>query len=128
MRMKRLVFAALLAIVSAGAVIGTTNRPAAQAPQTSSSAESSGVRVYTPQGYYVKAKNSNDYACEYSYTYEVIGYNGKGEVVSTTEESTTGSTLEAKEERTLFTAPSDPKRETAYIVKITGVSDVKKIG
>lgn len=128
MLMKRLAIAALITMVSAGAVIGTTARPAAQAPQTASSALLDGVRVYSSQGFYVKAKNSNPHACEYSYTYEVIGYNGKGEVVSTTEESTVGAVLEAEEERTLFTAPSDPRRETAYIVKITGVSDVKKIG
>ena len=109
-------------------LIISTAGAAPQVPRPSSSAEAGGIKVSTAQGYFVKAKNSNDYACEYSFTYDVVGYNARGDVVSTSEESRTGAVLEAGEQRDLFTAPSDPKRETTYVVKIKGVSNVRKLG
>jgi hypothetical protein len=97
-----------------------------------SSAECDHVKVYSPQGYYVKARNYNDFACYYSFTYIVTGYNNKGDIVSKTEEKIKDLTLEAKEgtepkEGTeLFTAPVDPQKNITYWITITEVWGVRK--
>lgn len=98
-----------------------------QAQSQASSAESAGVKVYSSQGYFVKAKNSNDYACYYSFTYTVKGYDEDGKNVSTEEETVTDSTLDKNEARELFTAPTDPDKKITYWITITGISGVRKI-
>jgi hypothetical protein len=96
-------------------------------PSQPSSAESGGVKVYSQQGYYVNAKNSNDYACYYSFTYITKGYNNKGDIVSENTESIKDLTIEANEQRTLFTAPVDPQKNITYWITITEVWGVRKI-
>ncbi len=95
-------------------------------PNQPSSASSGGVRVYSSNGYFVKASNSNDYAVYYSYTYVVKKYDKSNACVSEEETSETDKVLQANESRELFTAPVDPKREFTYWVKVTSVTDVKK--
>lgn len=97
-----------------------------QAQSHSSSAESGGVKVYSSQGYYVKAINSNDYACYYSFKYTVTGYDNSGNIVTRIENTDEDLWLDKGEERSLFTAPTDPEKKITYWITITEVYNVKK--
>jgi hypothetical protein len=120
-----------LILIISGVLILASVCVLSQAQSTSqsqpSSAESDGVKVYSQQGYYVNSKNSNDYACYYSFTYITKGYNSAGDIVSENEESIKDLTIGAKEQRALFTAPTDPQKKTTYWITITKVWGVKKI-
>jgi len=113
---------------AAGFVAGVSRWALSQTQSQPSSAQRDGVKVYSSQGYYVKSKNFNNGARYYSFTYIVTGYNDRGDVVSKTEETMKNLLLQANEERTLFTAPADPKKETTYWITITDVSGVRDPG
>jgi len=84
-----------------------------------SSDELNGVKVYTLEGWIVKAINNNSYNCKYSFSYDTEGTNSSGEVVSTTSDTFGPSTINANEEKQLFTAPQDPNKKITY--KITNI-------
>jgi len=124
--MKKSLFTLLMLMIVVSPVAFGKQPDSAQSQP--SSAQRDGVKVYSSQGYYVKAKNYNDGARYYSFTYVVTGYDSKGAVVSKTEETMKDLFLEGEEERNLFTAPTDPKKEIAYWVTITDVSGVRGTG
>lgn len=80
-------------------------------------AEFDGVEVYTPEGWKIKAKNNTGKYCIYTFSFVTEGTNQLGEVVSSTEETIGPANLQPNEERDLFTAPQDPKKEITYIFK-----------
>jgi len=116
---KRMMGLAVLALAAAGVLLFAQAKP--------SEAQSDGVKVYTQQGYYIKAKNSNNYAVKYSFSYTQTGYNDKGEVVSKEEMQDRNRTLLAGEERQLFTAPTNPQKRISYLITIDRVFDVTPI-
>ena len=89
-------------------------------PQTESSAELNRIKVYTTNGYYVNAQNSNTSEYKFSFKYILSGYRGDS-LVSTSNESYENATISASETRSLFTAPASNTREIAYWITITEV-------
>lgn len=89
-------------------------------PQTESSAELNGVKVYTQNGYYVNVKNSNATEFKFSFRYVVSGYKNDS-LISTSNETYENATVGANETRSLFTAPASNNREIAYWITITEV-------
>jgi len=89
-----------------------------------SSDELSGVKVYTMEGWIVKAKNNTKDDVRYSFTYTTEGTDRSGNVVSSINETYENGVLNSEEERSLFTAPQDPKKEITY--KITNIK-IKKV-
>lgn len=122
--MKALTFlvCGILTLTSAGALSQAQSDPQSQP----SSAQSYGVKVYSSQGYYVKAKNFNSYTCYYSFTYVIKGYDNKGDLVSETEETKEDLKLEANEASELFTTPTDQEKKITYWITITKVWGVRK--
>lgn len=83
-----------------------------------SSDELNGVKVYTLEGWIVKAINNNSYNCKYSFSYDTEGTNSSGEVVSNTSDTFGPSAINANEEKQLFTAPQDPYKKITYKLQI----------
>jgi len=76
--------------------------------------ELNGVKVYTMEGWIIKAKNNTGVQHKYSFTYVTEGKNSNGDVVSTTTDNFGPATIDANEERQLFTAPQDPNKKITY--------------
>ncbi len=84
-----------------------------------SETELNGVKVYTREGWIVKSKNTTGVLHRYSFSYVTEGTDREGKVVSSTDETFGPATIEANEERHLFTAPQDRNRKITY--KITNL-------
>lgn len=105
-------------------------------PMTASSITNGPITVYTDNGYYVKAKNSDVATYVFSFRYETTGYTvstaawSKYPVytpVSTITEEYNNVTINGNEERNLFTAPVDPNKQKEYYIKITEIYKVEKV-
>lgn len=92
-----------------------------------SSDELNGVRVYTMEGWIVKAKNSKKDKVQYSFTYTMEGADRSGTVVEKFDESFENGILMSEEERSLFTAPQDQKKEITYRIKNIKIKKVEVI-
>jgi len=92
-----------------------------------SSDELNGVRVYTMEGWIVKAKNSKKDKVQYSFTYTMEGADRSGNVVEKIDESFENGILMSEEERSLFTAPQDKKNEITYKIKKIKIRKVEVI-
>lgn len=92
-----------------------------------SSDELNGVRVYTMEGWIVKAKNSKKDKVQYSFTYTMEGADRSGNVVEKIDESFENGILMSEEERSLFTAPQDKKNEITYKIKNIKIRKVEVI-
>jgi hypothetical protein len=77
-------------------------------------AELDGVKVYTLEGWKIKAKNSRDEIRIYTFSFVTEGRNKSGEVVYSVKETYGPATLQPNEERDLFTTPQDPNKEITY--------------
>lgn len=106
-------------------------------PKTASSASSGSVTVFSDNGYYVKAKNSStEKRYQFSFRYELVGYKVTQEAwskfpvyteVSRSSEVWDSFTLEANEERNVFTAPVAYDKQTEYYITITEVFNVREL-
>jgi len=85
------------------------------------------IKVYSDNGYYVKAINSGNNPWKFSFRYETVGYQDSSAAwakypvyteVSRTEDEYRNITIEQKEERNLFTAPQDVNKKTVYYIRI----------
>jgi hypothetical protein len=88
------------------------------------------VKVYSNNGYYVKAVNSGSNPWKFSFRYETVGYQVSSAAwakypvyteVSRTEDEYRNVTIEPQEERNLFTAPQDPGKKTVYFIRVLDV-------
>jgi len=86
-----------------------------------------GVKVYTQEGWKIKAKNFNNIYCIYSFSFVTEGTNKSGEVVYSKEETFGPATLTPYEERDLFTAPQDRNKEIIYTFKNIKLIKVKPV-
>lgn len=84
-----------------------------------SSDELNGVKVFTLEGWIVKAINNNNYNCKYSFSFDTEGLNSNGDVVSTTTETFESANINSNEERQLFTTPQDLNKK--IICKFTNI-------
>jgi hypothetical protein len=81
---------------------------------TEISGELNGVKVYTMEGWIIKAINSTGVTHKYSFSYVTEGKNSNGDIVSTTTDTFGPATINANEEKQLFTAPQDPNKKITY--------------
>lgn len=105
-------------------------------PKTASSATGGAVTVFSDNGYYVKAKNAENARYQFSFRYETLGYQVTSaawskfpvyNLVSTTPEVYENVTIDANEERNLFTAPVANDKATEYYIRIVEVYNVRKL-
>jgi hypothetical protein len=105
-------------------------------PKAASSVTAGSVTVYSDNGYYIKAKNSDSKAWTFSFKYETTGYTvstaawSKYPVytpVNTITEEYKNVTIQANEQRDLFTAPVANDKATEYYIKVIEVYDAKPV-
>ncbi len=94
------------------------------------------VKVYSDNGYYVKAVNSGSNPWKFSFRYETVGYQVSSAAwakypvyteVSRMTDEYTNVTIESQEERNLFTAPQDPSKKTVYFIRVLEVYPCEEI-
>jgi hypothetical protein len=83
------------------------------------------VKVYTLEGWKIRAKNSSNEIRNYSFSFVTEGVDKSGEVVYLVEETYENATLQPNEERDLFTAPQDPNKEITYTFHTIKMIDSK---
>jgi hypothetical protein len=105
-------------------------------PKSPSSANGKYVKVFTDNGYYVKAQNLSSSPCKFSFKYETVGYKVSSAAwakypvyteVSSITDDYKNVTIEALEERNLFTAPVDPNKKIEYYIRIIDVYGEEQI-
>lgn len=105
-------------------------------PKSPSSVVGTYIKVYTDNGYYVKAKNMTGMPCKFSFKYETVGYKVTSAAwakypvyteVSSITDDYKNVTIEALEERNLFTAPVDPNKKIEYYIRIIDVYGEEQI-
>ena len=90
-------------------------------------AETDQIKVYTPEGWKIKAKNKVNKYLIYTFSFVTEGTNNLGEVVSSVEETIGPNSLQPYEERDLFTAPQDPDKEIKYTFKSIKMIKVEEV-